>query len=151
MVFNYGSIFASNGTIDYDRLGINGEDICEIKELWTGEKQEVSSDGFDYSVPAKDVRVYKMSFIGNTGVKSIKANDSDKETPILQKIGNDTYIMMSASLKEVKVYDISGTIISINPANGNESNIDMTMCPKGVYLLQSILNNGLTHIHKIVK
>lgn len=151
MVFNYGSIFASNGSVTYARLGINPEDISEIKELWTGEISEVSGDEFDYSVPAKDVRVYKMTLAGNAMVESIKANDSGKDAPVLLKSGNDIYKMLGASLKEVRVYDISGNAISVNPANGNESLIDMTMCPKGIYLLQSILTDGGTHIHKIVK
>lgn len=59
--FNYQILMPNVGRVTFVELGIDGTDVGEIKELWTGETVEPVADGISYSVPAYDARIYRIS------------------------------------------------------------------------------------------
>ena len=59
-VINYQPLMPLSGTALFTRLGIDVDQIVGIRELWTGTDIIFSATGFQYSVPAKDARIYRI-------------------------------------------------------------------------------------------
>ncbi len=51
---------ALDGSLPFEALDIKAGAFDEVKELWTGETVSVPGDRLDYSVPAKDARIYRF-------------------------------------------------------------------------------------------
>ncbi len=58
-VINYGENTLT-GTIPFERLGIAATGFTAVKELWSGETVKTSADKLDYSVPAKDAKIFRF-------------------------------------------------------------------------------------------
>lgn len=75
-VINYQKlIMPVSGTVSFSRLGLSAADVVSIKELWTGEQVIPGADGFQYNVPAKDARIYRIEKrpSGAEAVRSVPA------------------------------------------------------------------------------
>ena len=60
-VINYQPlIMPVSGKALFSRLGVAPGQVAGIKELWTGEQVSFDADGFQYNVPAKDARIYRI-------------------------------------------------------------------------------------------
>lgn len=59
------------GTALFSRLGIDPVQVVGIKELWTGETVTPSSEGFNYNVPARDARIYRIEKLQSTEAVSL--------------------------------------------------------------------------------
>lgn len=145
-VFNYGRLFSSNGSVEYERLGLSpDEEISEIKELWSGEV--VVSDGrtLDYSVPAKDVKVFRF-LLGDTG--GIDQTMALGESITLVRIAKGLYCTTGLeSIREYRVYDISGA--QVVSGNGT-SYVDLSSLAVGVYVVDMVTPSGVHCYVKII-
>lgn len=56
----YPTLTHVTGKITFERLGIAADEVDSIKELWTGAIVNSLPDGFNYDVPAKDARIYRI-------------------------------------------------------------------------------------------
>lgn len=60
VVFNYDASKGTTETINLARLGLKASDVKNIKELWTGESVNLTGKELKCTVPAGDVRLYKL-------------------------------------------------------------------------------------------
>ncbi|MFR0679204.1 FG-GAP-like repeat-containing protein [Dysgonomonas mossii] len=87
-VFNFDGNSLS-GTIDFSRLGVTIKQGTEIKELWTGTYVDVTGGSLSYSVPSKDVRVYR---IGERVIYAPEIVKNPKSTGVLVN-GSATFLV----------------------------------------------------------
>lgn len=111
-VFNFDGITAKNGRLSFERLGIAPSNISAIKELWFGTDITFDSEGFDYSVPKQDVRVYRLSH----ETSAVKETAEDAQTaPLLSALltadGNACNIKSSQPIIGMKVYGIDERLL----------------------------------------
>ncbi len=59
-VFNFNKEESLNGSVDFERLGIDSTVSLSVKELWTSEFSISEDEKIHYNVPPQDVRVYKI-------------------------------------------------------------------------------------------
>ena len=145
-VFNWNTIYASNGEVEWSRLGVNPEDIVEIKELWTGEVSNVEGEALKYSVPSKDARVYRMAFSNfQAGIERTEARDSREV--FLQHTGARRYhISAGEDVGRYLVYDLSGKCL----LSGVGNDVDLQNVSSGLYFVEVILASGHKKAFKVI-
>lgn len=151
-IFNYKTIFASSGSVDFARLGISAdENIKEIKELWSGEIIPAGGNSLDYSVPAKDVKVYRFTFDdGESGIGDILAAPESRCQIFRSGVRQFTVIGNSA-MREARVLDISGKCVYSAPGSGDTTVlINLAGLSNGIYLLDAVFADGTRQIAKII-
>ena len=150
-VFNWGKTFASNGSVDFARLGIaDDENPVEIKELWSGEILTPGSRVLDYSVPAKDVKVYRFRFEG-AGVEEVSAATSGDLSRIFRSGVKQFTVISKSHLSEARVYDLSGKCVAtVSGSNSLNSVIDLSGISDGIFLLEAAFADGSRKISKVV-
>lgn len=151
-IFNYKAIFSSNGTVDFARLGITDDDnIQEIKELWSGDVISSNGKSLDYSIPAKDVKVYRFTFEGdNTGIDEVTT--SNEAIGSIYRCGTRQFrVTGTVPMNELRVFDISGKLVyAANAAGEMVADIDLGNIPNGIYLVAIALANGQHQQFKII-
>ncbi len=148
-VFNFGRVYVSTGSVKFDRLGINEDDVKGITELWSGEEVAPVDGGIDYSVPAKDVKVFKIN-TGDTGVDAV-THETECALPVVKKIGAHTFrITADVEIGAYNVYDLSGENVNQGTPGSNNLTIDLGNSCGGIYLLYVMYADGRKGIAKIV-
>lgn len=151
-IFNYKSIFSSTGSVDFSRLGITEKDIItEIKELWSGEIISSNGESLSYSVPAKDVKVYRFTFQPEaSGVESVLTAGKQDITIIRSGVKEFT-ITGEISINELRVYDISGKFVySLGLVGESTAVANLDIIAAGVYLVDIVCADGSHQLSKIV-
>ena len=145
-VFNYGGLFASNGSVAYSRLGLSDADeIGEIKELWSGETVAADGDALEYSVPAKDVKVFRFSF-GGAGVGQTVAG-SGREISLV-RISKGLYAAEGCGeIREYRVYGLSGSQVASARDAGY---VDLRNLAAGVYVVEIVAADGSHGYSKVI-
>lgn len=151
-IFNYKSIFASSGSVEFSRLGITSDDvITEIKELWSGDIISSNGESLSYSVPAKDVKVYRFTFKpAITGVETVSSK-AVSDVSIVNSAMKQFTISANMEMKELRIYDISGKFVYSLGLSGETTAIaDLAAISNGVYLADVVLADGFHKLSKIV-
>lgn len=147
-VFNYSTLFSSNGTVTFGRLGINGDDVADVKELWLNEPVTVDSEGFSYSVPAKDVRVYRFTLNGGSGgIVPVGADrDADDGVAVVRTGSHEFQAVAPTAIESVHAYSMTGSLV----ASATGAAIGLGAAPEGLYLLEIVLADGRVSTAKII-
>lgn len=144
-VFNYGRLFASNGSVDFSRLGLTPDDeIGEIKELWSGESISAEGESLNYSVPAKDAKVFRFRLNG-AGVAKAAA---EGKGVTLVRISKGLYMLeCTECVIGYRVYGLSGAQVSA--ARGTTC-VDLSGIASGIYIVDVELTNGVHCYTKVI-
>lgn len=85
-VINYYTIITHVADrITFERLGIDGNDVAEVKELWTQTAVDFNATGFDYDCPMKDARIYRIQRKAASNGISQLTEPSRNDGPITRK------------------------------------------------------------------
>ncbi len=151
-VFNYKAIFPLNGTIELARLGIKeNETVEEVKELWSGEIISLNGTSLDYSVPAKDAKVYRFTFKDeDSGIDEISAVGKNADS-IAQSGSKQFTVSGHCQIKAVQVFDIAGkNVYSLPGQNDMTAVINLGNISNGIYILDVVFTDGSSLRSKIV-
>ncbi len=148
-VFNWSQSIERKGTADFGRLGIDPANVGTVKELWTGDEVIPGDKGLDYSVPAADVRVYRISKLdyvpGESAIEKVEAETSRLSVEIA---GGVCRIASSEAVKAVTVYDMTGSaVVAATGENVTEFSADLS---HGVYLVSCRMATGAVRTVKAV-
>lgn len=148
-VFNYNRVFVSSGKIPFERIGVDGDEITGIKELWSGEIIEPADDAIEYSVPAKDVKIYKIS-TGSAGIPGIETETS--MTLGVERTGEKTFfISTSAGISKCEAFDVAGKCVFTTRCGGEkECVVDLDGVREGLYMISVIFTDGRSRTVKII-
>ncbi len=152
-IFNYKSLFASTGTLDFSRLGISpDEKISEIKELWSGETVIPAGDAIDYSIPAKDVKVFRFTFDGDdSGIVEVVESVAQPASVIRTGYGQFLVESPQKSLAGIKAYDISGVCVRyVSCPDEHNATMDLSEIQEGLYILVIEFSDDTRQISKII-
>ncbi len=145
-VFNYSSSTTKKGKVSFGRMGIDPENVGEIKELWMNNKVTYDDNGLSYNVPAKDARVYRITKNTNTGIEEIEKTTSD--ISIKAEENGTVSISADKEIKIVAIYNANGTLLSKSLCN-NEKEITLPL-EKGnnIYIIKTMFADGSSNITK---
>ena len=145
-VFNYKALFASSGTIAAERLGIDADDVTEVKELWTGENTSLDANGqLPYSVPAKDARVYRLSLRKSGAVDAVTAEKGEATIGLVRTGVSQYTVEASEDVASIAVYSIAGQLMLTG-----DSTLDLSQFARGLYLVKVTLLSGKASTMKVV-
>ncbi len=148
-VFNYDKSKAKTGKVNYLRMGIEPENVGEIKELWLNKEIECDESGITYSVPAKDVRVYRIAKNSYTGINAAKAEEAAVEISFPD--GQMCNIVSEKEISRVTIYNTSGAVVT---QKGNIAGKEVSLnLPDGknTYIISTVFADGSTSAGKYVK
>lgn len=74
-VFNWGKYVPLNGSVTFERAGIDPADVGEIKELWSGQIITPTDDGISYSVLGGDVCVFRITKKNPSSIDDVIADE----------------------------------------------------------------------------
>lgn len=123
-VFNFSSGILGmtfNGSISFDRLGIDASNVGEAKELWLNEGVTMSATGLSYSVPKADARIYRISKLA-----------SDSETGV-----RETGAEQAGEVVDTKAYDLLGH--PVNPATASGIVVMRQQLRDGGYITRKVM------------
>lgn len=148
-VFNYDKSKAKKGSVSFQRMGIDPEDVGEIKELWFSKEAEYDDSGITYNIPAKDVRVYRITKNSYTAI-----NGTDAEETTVEVAFSDDRMCNITSGKEISsvtIYSANGTVIS--QRNGIADKEVSLSIPDGrnTYIISATFADGSSAAGKYVK
>lgn len=149
-VFNYNTVFSSNGTIALDRIGVAESEISEIKELWSGDIVELSDGAISYNVPKKDVKVFRIK-LTSAGVDEV-LNDAVADTFEVVRVGEKQFALRSSlPIASYSVYDVAGRcIIPAGTSADAETLINLCNLSDGMYLIYATFADTTTACVKII-
>lgn len=140
-VFNFSKYIARNGSITYKSIDIEPSNVKEIKELWTGETVTGQSSAFNYSVPAGDVRVYRITK-AVAGVDDILADKGGEQSISAVISGNECVVSSSGNMSSVKLYDLSGRCVGgVDGVDHMQAVFEVNL-QKGVYIVRAVMADG---------
>lgn len=147
-VFNYGRIFSSSGRIELSRIGMQPEDAGTVTELWSGDEVTLSDGGLDYSVPAKDVKVFRIMLAGQSGIAETSA--ATDTTLRVTRVGHKTFaITCNTDIASYRVYDITGKCILSDCATA-PCTVSLDGYAGGIYIVSATLADHTSATAKIV-
>ena len=133
-VFNFSKTAAQKGTVKWERLGVDPENVGAVKELWFGTEVETDGDGLPFDVPRGDVRVYRITNNDYSGIEvTVGDGEQGSETTTDIWLGADggCNVISSAAMKSVTVYGIDGSMLGQGSAEGaNEISLAVAGAPR---------------------
>ena len=130
---------------EIERMGVEPESIESIKELWMNETVTYDNSTLSYSVPAKDVRVFRIAKDTNTGISIVEDDDTRIS---IKSDGENMNISAEKGIDSVAIYSLAGTLLSKSFGNG-ENEITLPR-PTGcnVYIIKTLFADGSVEITK---
>lgn len=113
--FNYQENELS-GSIPLELLDISSDAFSEVRELWTNELVKVDGS-LPYSVPEKDVRVYRFKKTGGSGVKDME-NEAMARTKVVPLGGKRLMVYSGKDMNRIEVYDMQGRLNGTRDLSG---------------------------------
>lgn len=152
VVFNYDTSKAATETVSLSRLGLNEADVKHITELWTGESINLDDGNLKCTVPAGDVRLYRLEKEGwSTGIVTETDSGTDSFNMF---ISNGSLVMQAPKpVYSASVYSIDGRLHTTQVFSGSqhEETLDINALPEGFYILKATLTSKQTISKKFVK
>ncbi|MCD8288853.1 MAG: alpha-galactosidase [Prevotella sp.] len=143
-VFNYDESLGGTGTIDFDRIDTDADDVAAIEELWTGTEVMASETGFSYSVPYRDARMYRLSLSYGAGIKTVQKDGGISITGGKESVTAES----PGGVKRLSVYDIQGK--TMTERFGCEKSLSVRMpSVKGIYLIKTETADGEVRVVKM--
>ncbi|MCM1109600.1 MAG: hypothetical protein NC336_00125 [Clostridium sp.] len=105
-----------SASLTWERLGIVGEQITGIREIWLGEDIDFDDNGFKVSVPKADARVYRIDFYRDpTGIAGTVRDNST-----VSVTANDGIVCVKAGtgISGVRIFDLTGRQIAAAEVDG---------------------------------
>ena len=93
-----------------------GMAFSEVRELWTNELVKVDGS-LPYSVPEKDVRVYRFKKTGGSGVKDME-NEAMARTKVVPLGGKRLMVYSGKDMNRIEVYDMQGRLNGTRDLSG---------------------------------
>lgn len=147
--FNWLTLLPKSISVSFDRLGIAADNVASIKELWTGETVEPTNQGISATLPAGDVRVYRIAKgdYDPSGLDEVAA----VAAPLAVRTVGDVCIVESGRpMAIVAAYDIAGRALARADAHGG-NRVELTLAaPGGVTLLRCAYADGGVSTHKLI-
>lgn len=145
--FSFSKATAYNTNLTWNRLGIDGEEIHGIKELWTGEEVAFSPEGFDIKVPKSDARIYRIDLRGESGVESISAEGKTyAEVTVADGAVN---VSSSRNIAKADLYDAAGVKLA-SSTPGTCSAVLKTGAKGRVGILNIVYSDGYVENLKVI-
>ena len=135
--------------IEFERIGIDPDNVSEVKELWEGKTVSFTTSGFTSNVPKQDVRVYRIT--KKKGTVSVGEIETETEPLTFAQEGDQIHIMAAQEIDTVSLYALSGNLLAIDNISACEATIDIAPYSSGVYIVKVILKDGKTISKKVVK
>ena len=145
-IFNYSGSETKKGKVKFERMGIDPENVGEIKELWLKGDVTYDDNAISYDVPTKDVRVYRITKNTNTGIGDIKINEP--QIAIKNNGDNNVSINADKEISIVTIYNTSGTLLSKEHYN-SEKEITLPLpANNNIYIIKTTFADGSNSIIK---
>lgn len=146
-VLNYNSNAfqgAYNGSVTFERLGIDKTNVGDIKELWSGKNVTASNDGIAFSVPYSDAALYRISKKIPTGIKSVTTESN--RPALVYKCG---YVMVKGAQNADKIELFSATGTKVASTGGDI--LPVNDLPNRVYIAVATFKGNKIASIKFVK
>jgi alpha-galactosidase len=148
-ILNYDSFGSYSGSVTFDRLGIDANNVGEIKELWSGSTVTPSDGGFSFNVPYSDAAIYRIAKLNSTGINAIEETES--EDGLHATIDGDVLrVTTNTLMSSVALYDVAGQLVSLTPLNGNSCSILISQLDHGVYVVKGESHSGKVISTKVI-
>lgn len=151
-VFNYKTLFASTGSVTLQRLGITSADrITEVKELWSGELLPADMETLEYSVPAKDVKVYRFTFEDyDLAVEEI-ASEVTGGISVSRSGARQYTVAARKPMASLRVFDIAGKCVGSTDCHGDTAcQVALDRESAGVYVLEAGFTDSTRSVAKVI-
>lgn len=149
VVFNYDKSKVLSKEADFKRIGIESSNVKSIKELWTGASVQFSGNGFSLSVPATDVRMYRIEKIKPTGVATINSDGGGK-VDVSYGLGNLS-VKASKPVAFAGVYNMQGMAVCQKSFGAGATEVSLPVDgASGIYMVKVTLVSGGTVTKKIL-
>ncbi len=139
---------AKNMVVSFSRIGVDPDNVAEIKELWEGNTIEPNATGFTCTVPRQDVRVYRIA--KKDGVVAIDETKAETENLTIIQEENQIRLISATEIETVALYTLSGIAMSTHDVSGYEAQIDTTPYASGLYIVKVALKDGKTASKKLI-
>lgn len=145
-VINYGKTIFSNikDQVSFDRLGIDANNVKDIKELWTGSSINPTTTGFTYDVPYSDARIYRITKKTETdGISDVNMDTASQLC--IKAIGHSLIVSASNDqVKQISLYDATGKLMTNMKGQQGKCNYQLDLLDKshGCYLVKVLTTNG---------
>ena len=123
-------------------MSINGSDHKNIKELWTSAGVSFDNKGFTATVPAKDVRLYRLE--KSSWVESVDVTKKDVAQVDTIVANNNLVLKANHGIKKVDLFSTDGSLLfskMFNSRNTNEQ-ISIANYAQGTYLVHVLFETG---------
>lgn len=129
----YPSIKVVNGTMTFERLGIDPANVSGIKELWTGADVKINNNAFTYAVAPADARIYRITKKDGVGIDEEKADEGFRVSVFPNLLIINSYDVM----KHASLYNLSGSLVkSATVSAALDAEINVASLPSGTYILK---------------
>lgn len=147
-VINYGeNVFSAavDGTISYERLGIDPQNCGEIKELWSGKTVTPTTAGIPYSVSYSDAAIIRITKKNVTAIKPVA------QAAGLQVSRHGSLLSVSASspIHQLSLCNATGMTVSSSKAQARTGSLPVGHLSAGVYILTATLKDSTREVFKI--
>ncbi len=149
VVFNYNTSETLAKTEAFSRLGVGYSDVKNITELWTGQQASFSANGISVSVPARDVRIYRLEKASwNTGIGTVKVADTN-DVQINYSLGS-LRVEAPKAFSHISLYGVDGqAVASAKYAGATHAQIPTRGLSTGVFIAKVDFVNGNSATQKI--
>jgi len=146
-VFNYTTNIKSV-LFDYNRIGLEVGTTFEVKEVWRDATND-HSDSWSETLPAKDVKLFKIYPKTNTGTPQVNINSvfSISPNPCAGKL--DVKFTDNQSIKVITICSLLGAKVRqfVDPS----SSIQLDGLSTGMYFISASSNSGNLHTITVIK
>lgn len=150
-VFNFSKLVAQKGVVTWERLGVNPDNVGDIKELWFGSAMEAEADGLHFDVPKGDVCVYRIENSDYSGIGTTLAGSAASEPGADIVLGRDggCNVICSEAMAGVDVYGIDGSLLgSAKVSDAREVSMHVACAPR-IAIVKITLADGSVTVRKV--
>lgn len=146
---NYATLLPLSGTMKFSRCGIDASHIAEIKELWTGKTIDHDNDGFSYTIPASDARIYRITKKEEgSGIASTQ-HDTSSAIAIEAGHGFVSAECHASKITSLNIYDMAGALIQSSSPYTHTAKTPLPQTGKGPYMIKAVTLDGSSQTMKI--
>lgn len=153
-VFNFSSVHSYSGTVSFDHLGIDPDDVGDIKELWFGSDIDHNGSELAYDVPVKDARVYRITNLQYSGIDNVETEENGNAAAAVDIfLGADggCNIRSPRRVCDVRVYGVDGRLLgAASGMNDNEISLPVAGNP-AVAVAYVTFTDGDTAVRKVAR
>jgi len=150
VVFNFDKTTALNEAPDFGRLGIDAGEFVNVKELWNGTSCKPSE--LQISVPAKDVRIYRLERASYSGIESAMTADPEGSVSLTAD-GDNLHVEATDFIDSITIYGIDGSTVNSVSLRGKKisaTSIATGLSSRGMAIVSVALESGIVENTKII-